>query len=116
MEMTKNEQYPVFKKWYHLLDWILNRCEQFPKSVRFTLSSRIVNLSLDILEGITEAIYSRERLYILDNLNLYIEKLRILFRISFERHYLSVKQYEFISREINEVGKMIGGWRKHCTE
>ena len=111
-----NEDYPVFRKWYVILDWILDRCENFPKSVRFTISTRISNISLDILEKIIEAIYSRNRLEILQNANLDIEKLRVFFRIAFERKYISSKQYEYISSELNEFGKMVGGWIKSCKE
>lgn len=111
-----NKDYPVFNKWLTVQDWILDRTEVFPKSVRFSFSDRIANLSLDITEGIIEAIYSKDRAYILDKLNLYIEKLRVLFRISFNRKYLSSSQYEFISRELNETGVMVGGWRKSAHE
>jgi len=110
------EDYPAFVKWYKTLDWILDKCEKFPKSVRFTLSSRIANISIYILEGIIEAIYTKKRSHILNTINLYIEKLRVLFRISFDRRYISIKQYEYISSEIDETGKMIGGWIKKCEE
>ncbi len=114
MELTVNEEYPVFQKWYHILDWILDKCEKYPKDVRFTVSNRIAALSLDVLERIIEAIYTKKRAYILDSINLYIEKLRVFFRLSFERRYISSGQYAYISTELDEVGKMIGGWRKSC--
>jgi hypothetical protein len=106
------EDYPIYVKWSEVTDWILDTIEKFPKSVRFSLSSRIADLTLDIIEGIVEAIYTRQRGHILDRINLYMEKLRVLFRICFRRKYLSVKQYEYISGHLEETGKMIGGWRK----
>ncbi len=109
------EKYPLFEKWSSTLDWILDTVEKFPKSVRFTLSSRIANISLDILERIIEAIYRKKRLHILYDINLYIEKLRILFRISMARKYISIRQYEYIISQLNETGKMTGGWIKHET-
>lgn len=105
-------EYPIFEKWSRVLDWILDTVEKYPKSVRFTLASRIANIALDILEKIIEAIYTRDRLYILRTINLYIEKLRVLFRISFERKYISMRQYEYISIELNETGMMVGGWQR----
>jgi flagellar biosynthesis/type III secretory pathway protein FliH len=74
------EDYPVFEKWSKILDWILDTVEKFPKSARFSLASRIANIALDVMEKIIEAIYTKKRLYILRNINLYIEKLRVLFR------------------------------------
>ena len=32
--------YPIFEKWYSLLDWILDRVDSFPKSVRSTVSDK----------------------------------------------------------------------------
>lgn len=104
------QKYPVFQKWTKILDWVLNTVEKYPKRVRFIFSGRIAQIALDILEKIVEAIYTRKRMHILIEINLYIEKLRVLFRISYERRYISMSQYEFISCELNEAGMMIGGW------
>lgn len=107
------EKYPIFERWFKILDWILTTVEKYPKSVRFTVSGRVANISLDVMEKIIEAIYTKKRLDILKDINLYIEKLRVLFRISMERKYISVRQYEFISNELNEAGMMIGGWQRN---
>ena len=112
MAASKNDNYPVFKKWYEILNWIMDRAEKYPKSVRFSFTNRLVNMSVDVLELVIEAIYTKERSYILRRINLYIEKLRVFFRLSYQRRYISIKQYEFISREIEEFGRMIGGWSK----
>jgi len=106
------EDYPIFVKWFDATDWILDTVEKFPKSVRFTVSGRIVNITLDIMEAIIEAIYTKNRLHILERINLHIEKLRIMFRLSHKRRYLSKQQYEYISGILYETGKMIGGWKK----
>jgi hypothetical protein len=75
-----------------------------------------MKLALDIIEAVVEAIYAKDKSDILHNANLYMEKLRALIQISVDRKYISVNQYEYISREINEAGKMIGGWLKSCRE
>jgi hypothetical protein len=106
------EDYPIFVKWLAATDWILDTVEKYPKSVRFTITSRIANLTLDVMEGIIEAIYTKRRSHILERLNLYIEKLRIMFRISYRRRYISQGQYEYVSEMLDETGKMVGGWRK----
>ena len=51
-------------------------------------------------------------MYILKRINLYIEKLRVMFRISYKRKYMTIRQYEYISGLLDETGKMIGGWKK----
>ena len=104
--------YPVFVKWYKLQNYIIDRVEKYPKSVRFTLSDRIITLAFDVTEKIIEAIYTKQRSYILRDANLYIEKLRIYIRLSSDRKYISLKQYKYLSEQIDEVGRMIGGWIK----
>ena len=111
-----NEKYPVYIKWYKTLDWILDTAEKYPKSVRFTISGKISEFSVIIMEKIIEAIYSKKRIDILQEINIYIEKLRVFFRISYDRKYISTNQFEFICTEIEETGKMIGGWIKSCKE
>ena len=80
-----NEDYPIFVKWLSILDWLMDRAESFPKSVRFTVSSRLVNLSLEIMDGIIELIYSRNKAKMINQANLKLEKLRVLIRICFKR-------------------------------
>lgn len=107
--------YPLFVHWQQTLDWILDTTERFPQKVRFTLANRMADLSLDILEGIVEAVYQRDRGAILRKINLNLEKLRVLFRLCFQRRYISAKQFEYISQQLNEAGKMTGGWLKQQT-
>ena len=106
------ENYPLFVHWYKTLDWILTTVERFPKNARFTLASRAADAALDVMESIVEAIYTRKRGHILDRINLLIEKLRVLFRIAHDRHYLSTRQYEHIAKALDEAGRMTGGWKK----
>jgi|JI10StandDraft_1071094.scaffolds.fasta_scaffold180520_2 hypothetical protein len=109
-----NDDYPAFRKWYTILDWVLDRCESFPKSVRFTFSGRIADLALDILENLIEAIYSKDKKARLLQINLNLEKLRVFYRLSHDRKYISTRQFEFIVTELNDFGKMIGGWLKNA--
>ena len=51
-------------------------------------------------------------LELLRRANIQLEKLRYLIRLSHDFSLFSTKQYEYISGEINEVGKRIGGWIK----
>lgn len=106
------EDYPLYVKWSSVLDWILDKSEKFPKDVRFSLANRISNNAIDVLGGIIDAIYSKEKAAILDKINLSLEKLRVLFGICHRRKYISFTQYEFIAGELNEAGRMVGGWRK----
>lgn len=97
-------------KFYDVILWILGRVEKFPRSQKFTLGDRTVNLALGTLELLIEATYTRDRLPLLQKTNVQLEKLRYLIRICHDFKLLSPKQYAYISSEINEVGKLVGGW------
>ena len=68
-------------KLYDVISWLLGRVEKFPRSQKFTLGDRIVNVSLDILDTLIEATYTRKRLPLLQKANVQLEKLRFLIRL-----------------------------------
>jgi four helix bundle protein len=106
--------YPIHDQWYTTLQWVLDTCEKLPKASRYTIASRIAELSVDTLEKITEALYATEKRHLLRAINLNLEKLRIFFRLCHDRRYISATQYEHIQTQINTTGKMVGGWLKSC--
>jgi hypothetical protein len=77
--MRPHEQLPLFILWSSFLEWLLDHTEKFPKHARFTLSGRIDNFALDILEGIVEARYSRSRVEVLKRVDMSMEKLGCCF-------------------------------------
>ncbi len=103
---------PLFVLWYEFSKWLLGKTETFPKKIRFSFSNRIDNLVLTIIEGIIEARYTRQKQEALRQIDVNMEKLRILLRMCHDLAYLDHKGYEFASKQINEAGKMVGGWRK----
>jgi hypothetical protein len=107
------EELQLFIKWSEFLKWLLNTTEKFPKKVRFTFTTRIDNLALDILEDIIEFRYDRKaRQSGFMKINIKFEKLRILLRFCHELQYISTKQFEYAIMHINDVGKMTGAWLK----
>ncbi len=108
----KNNDLPVFVKWLEFLEWLLPVTEKFPKRVRFTFADRINNLCLDVAENLVEARYTKNKAQILQTTNLQLEKLRVLLRLSQRMYYLSYQRYEFSAKAINEVGRMLGGWKR----
>jgi hypothetical protein len=111
-----NNHPELVEKWFTTIDWILDKCDRFPKHTRFSFAGRIANASLDALELLSEASYRKEKRALLQNVNLLFERLRLLFRLAYQRKYLSQSQYAFIQSEINAAGRMCGAWLKSCKE
>lgn len=112
--MSKHQQYPLFIHWYTSMNWLWDHAEKFPRKARFSLASRVVALSLEVLELIIETVYAKnpQKRPKLKAINLNLEKLRILCRVAHERQYLSTQQYRYIIERIDEAGRMTGGWLK----
>ena len=55
------------------------------------------------------------RLTALKELNLIIEKLRVLWRLVNARGWISAGQLLFSARKLDEIGRMAGGWVKATT-
>ena len=97
---------------YQFLAWLAPTVEKYPKSHKFSLGDRIMSLSLDLLECLIEATYTKDRLQHLRRANLGIEKLRFLLRLSADLRVLDRKRYEHAARTLDETGRMVGGWIK----
>ena len=107
-----DDDLPIFVKWLEFLKWFLPTLEKFPKKYRFTMTDRMINMALDVVELLAEARYSREKRAILGRANLKLEKMRVLMRLSHQERLCSGRAYQFACKKINETGTMLGGWIK----
>ena len=85
------EELPLIVFWERLLSEILDRTEKFPKKARFTFSTRIENLALDVIERLTEARYATgpRKAELLREVDLALARLRVILRISHDRRFIS---------------------------
>jgi hypothetical protein len=88
--------------------------QHIPKAARYTIGTRIEERWLDILELTYTAYFSGKvgKEEKLSSCILILDTLKFLISIAWEGKLISHKQYEDIALNLNEVGKMLGGWRK----
>lgn len=101
---------PAVTKLYDVILWLIPQVEKFPRDYKFTAGDRVINNLLDSLETIIEAAYTKDKTHLLRKFNMQLEKLRYLIRLSKDMRALSIKKYAYISAEIDELGRMTGGW------
>ncbi len=72
------------------------------------------NLALDALMPGARAIDSprSKKVPSLEELNLLLEQLRVLWRLVHEHRWISQQQLVFVIGRIDEAGRMTGGWLK----
>jgi hypothetical protein len=103
---------PALEAMYRFQLWLTPTVEKFPRSQKFLLGDRIQATALDVIERLIEATYIKDRSDRLAAANLGVEKLRVLFRLACDLRHLDMRRYEYAARALNEVGRLIGGWRK----
>lgn len=105
----------IYTKMLKIISWLFAKVNTFPKKQRFVLGQQIQNSAMDCLRYIVEANnFKTPELVIekLERLNVELEVLRSLLRVAFDVHFIKANSLGYIISEIDEVGKMRGGWAR----
>jgi hypothetical protein len=109
-------QSPIFVKTYDFLLWLIPLTLKFPKSQRFLLAERLSAMALDfydlILDAVSEPEWQTDRLDAADKL---LTKIRLYVRLSHDLKCISAGQFEHAARQMDEIGRLIGGWKRKQT-
>jgi len=86
----------------------------FPKVYRYNLGGKIENCFLSLLENTFITVYlSGERKSAqLSMAILKLDSLKFFLQLAWENKCLSNLKYSSLSENLDEVGRMLGGWKK----
>ena len=122
MASNANSELRVVTAAKNLCSYMLTVTNKSPKSFRFTLVSRLQNLSLDIVENIYKAnevfVQSKDAQHMQKRLNSQhsaLTNVKILAYISLlarEQGCILPKQYEQISKLVHDCQYLLGAWIK----
>jgi len=106
---------PIFKKAYDLYLYVYGLRESVPKQDRYALWLRIEKMNLDVIEKIlhASALYKAEKIEVLEKASVDLNMLRVFVRIAKDTKVLDTAKYAKIQQQIDEIGRMLGGWIKH---
>ena len=111
--MTSPPTAPVaLDKAYTLALWLIAKTGAMPRAHRFTLGDRIYSQSLDLVTALAQASFSRDKSRALETASDRVNSLRILLRLAKDIQFLSFDPYTYATGLLDEIGRMIGGWRK----
>lgn len=107
----------IFTRTYDLLHWLLPKSERFPKTYRTTVTQRLMDAVLNFQEALLEAqlFTDKIRLRHLRQADVHLHKVRLYLRLIFQWQWLSVGQYEHVSRMVAEIGRLLGGWMQQTA-
>ena len=93
-----------------------NHTTKFPKSQRFSYAVRIENIMLEILSLIHIANRSKNKIPYIKKIDINLDELRILIRLSKDLRFINLKSYEYAVKSLEEIGKLFGGWWKSIAK
>ncbi|NQV13361.1 MAG: four helix bundle protein [Parcubacteria group bacterium] len=87
--------------------------QTIPKNHRYTLGQRIDTLFVEIIEALATAAFlpRNEKLPYVHLAIRKVDTLKIFLLILWETKSLDNKKYVALSYKIEEIGRMVGGWR-----
>lgn len=86
----------------------------FPKTERYGLGRRIDNLFLEVLELSFTAAYlpPEHKIVFLGKTISRLDVLKFFLQLAWENKLIPSEKYIGLSGKIEEIGRMLGGWRK----
>ncbi|MCP4211498.1 MAG: diversity-generating retroelement protein Avd [Halieaceae bacterium] len=104
----------IFTRTFDLLTWLLPVSNHFPRAHRHTLTNRTLDAAFDLREYLEEANVRKgsarqERLARADEA---LARLRMYMRLVARMEWLSAGQYRHVAVMLDEIGRLLGGWRK----
>lgn len=87
----------------------------FPKTRRYTLGQKIDQITLDIFELIfkTNVSAKDQKTEIMQNVSSKIDLLKILIRLAYDNKDLKTASYLNLQENLQEIGRMAGGWLRY---
>lgn len=86
----------------------------FPRPHRFGLGGEIEKRFLKTMETVSRAIYQLrlEKSRLLAEAIIELDSLKFFLAVAWENKCLSSQRYGDLSERLDEVGRMLGGWKK----
>ena len=106
---------PIFVKLYDLQKLLLPQTLKFSREYRFSLALPIQEHLFALqrhLVSAAKALNRRDSIHHLQQADVELTLLRYKLRLSRDLDVLKLKGYEHAGRQLDEIGRLLGGWQK----
>ena len=102
-------------RWEALTNDLLKEGKRFPVYLRFSLTRSLHRCLIEGVMTLATLEYSSSELKLtrLQQLDETLAQIRALIRLAHSQQALSHARYEAHQRTVDELGRMIGGWRRY---
>ena len=110
----KNTSIPLIKNTCDLYKKFYDYWALFPKKDRHALGAKCEQYISTILELLLAASYARrdDKLGLLKRASTKLDTLKLFLRLLKELSVIDAKKYLALQGQIQEIGRMLGGWQK----
>jgi hypothetical protein len=91
-EDKRMKELSIIQKTYDLIKWYVPILNRLPKAHKFTLADRLINRLYDLLEGLIQARYAKQKLAQLEALNTQIDIIRYQTRLLLDFQLIAVNR------------------------
>ncbi|MEK7496856.1 MAG: diversity-generating retroelement protein Avd [Patescibacteria group bacterium] len=105
---------PIISKLYELYKTFYQYIELFPKKDKYALGSaceRYLTTTLELLLA-AGSVPKNDKLNYLQQANVKFDALKFFIRLARELKLLDSKKYLTLQTNIQEIGRMLGGWQR----
>ena len=103
---------PIIQKTYDFVKWFIPIINNLPRNHQLLLGTRIATELYELLEGLIKAKYAKDKRSQLEDLNSKLDLLRYQTRLLYDFQLISSDRYQYISQQLQAIGKDLGGWLK----
>lgn len=110
----KNNEIPLVKKLYELYKTFYKYSALFPKKDRYALGVKCEMHIIATLELILETVSASraEKMVLIKKANVKFDALKLFIRLLKDIAVIDAKKYIELEKQIQEIGRMIGGWQR----
>lgn len=104
----------LIQKSYDLYKSIYQLIKTFPKGDKYNLGNELKSLNIQIIELLIEAEIAKKdwKAPLIEKASLKLSLLKILTRLASDIKIIDQKKYLNIQEQMQEIGRMLGGWLK----
>ncbi|MFA5936876.1 MAG: diversity-generating retroelement protein Avd [Candidatus Paceibacterota bacterium] len=108
---------PIYIKTYEFIKVIYRIIQQFRKEYKYTLGTELQQIIWRILDEIiaTNSLQDNKKKEGIEKISQLFDRFKIRFRFAYEMGLMTSVKFGSAQKEIEEIGKMIGGWQKWAT-
>ena len=112
--MTQYSHLPIYIKTYEFIKYVYRIIQQFRKEYKYSLGAEIQRILWQILDEIikTNSLPDSQKREGVIKISHLFDKFKIRFRFAYELGLMTGHKFGIAHKEIEEIGRMIGGWKK----